>query len=153
MVSDKAWGKPLMDREQMIIGLSAAILAVALLLLVLAILHRRRLNQVSDQLAEGAVDNGETLKGVVTMQGDATRKHVSHAVDAIRHDTELTKIRITEFVDKHVHDSNEFRGQMTGLKDRVQHLIRVGDLLTDRLRALPGQIKEWLVGPKEPPKP
>jgi C4-dicarboxylate-specific signal transduction histidine kinase len=142
-----------MDREQMLIGLSAAILAVALLLLVLAILHRRRLNQVSDQLAEGAVDNGETLKGVVERENDATRKHVSGAVDAMRHDTKSTKQTLYDFVDRQTTDSNEFRGQIRSIKDRVQHLITVADGLADRLRALPGQIKEWLVGPKEPPKP
>jgi hypothetical protein len=127
-------------------------LAVAIAILVLTILHRRRLNQVSDQLAEGAVDNGETLKGVVKFENDATRKHVSNAVDAVRSDTKLSKQTMYDFVERQTMDSNEFRGQMTSLKERVQHLIRAGDLLTDRVRALPGQIKEWLTDGKEPPK-
>jgi hypothetical protein len=142
-----------MDRELEMIGLAVAILVVALAILVLAILHRRRLNQVSDQLAEGAVDNGETLKGVVKFENDATRRHVSGAVDAVRQDTKNTKQTLYDYVERQTMDSNEFRGQMTGIKERVQHLIRIGDLLTDRARALPGQIKEWLAGPKEPPKP
>ena len=126
-----------MDRELEMIGLSVAILVIAIAILVLAVLHRRRLNQVSDQLAEGAVDNGETLKGVVEKQGDATRKHVSNAVDAMRSDTKLTKQRLYDFVDQQTKDSNEHRGQLTGIKERVQHLIKVAD--------------EWLHHRKPPP--
>lgn len=141
-----------MNDHRTLLYLAWTTLAVLLLLLVLTILHRRRLNQISDQLAEGAVDNGETLKGVVVRENDATRKHVSGAVDAIRQDTKNTKQTMYDFVERQTMDSNEFRGQMTGVKDRVQHLIKVADGLADRLRALPGQIKEWLTH-KPPPSP
>ena len=142
-----------MDRELEMIGLSAAILVVVLAILVLAILHRRRLNQVSDQLAEGAVDNGETLKGVVKFENDATRRHVSGAVDAIAHNTEMTKLRITNFVDQHTNDTNEIRGQLTSLKDRLQWLIKVLDVIADRIRSIPAQVGEWLARNKDQPKP
>lgn len=142
-----------MDRELEMIGLSVAILMVVLAILVLAVLHRRRLNQVSDQLAEGAVDNGETLKGVVERENNATRKHVSGAVDAIRNDTKLTKGRVYDLADKQTIDANEFRGQITSLKDRIQWLIKVLDVIADRIRAIPAQVGEWLARSKEPKEP
>jgi hypothetical protein len=145
------------DGERWLLEICGLTLGVLLLLLVFAIWHRwhlhRRLDQISDQLAEGAVDNGETLKGVVKAENDATRRHVSGAVDAMRSDTKNTKQTIYDFVELQKIESNEFRGQLTGVKDRVQHLIKVADGLADRLRALPGQIKEWIYGPKEPPPP
>jgi len=140
-----------MNRELGLLAISGLILGLVLLLVVLTLVHRRRLNQISDRLAEGAVDNGETLKGVVERENDATRKHVSGAVDAIRQDTKNTKQTIYDFVERQTMDTNEFRGQMTGVKDRVQHLIRVGDTLADRLRSLPGQIRELFHGKQPPP--
>ena len=133
----------MMDREQRILGLLGLTLGVAILLLVLALLHRRRLNQISDRLAEGATDNGETLKGVVERQNDATRLHVSHAVDAIRHDTEMTKMRITAFVEEQARDNKEFRGQLTVHKTRLQWVIGVVDSLAAEVKAASAQVRAW----------
>lgn len=74
--------------------LSVLTFALLVLLLVFAILHRRHLNRISEQLAEGAADNGETLKHVVTEQNEATRRHISSEAAGIRHDTQLTKARM-----------------------------------------------------------
>ena len=87
-------------------------LLVALLMLALILRHRKKLQEISDQLAEGAVDDGKTLKRVVQEENAATRLHVSHAVDGVRHDTENIKIRVTEFIAQQTHSANEFRGQL-----------------------------------------
>lgn len=152
MVVGQAWGEPLMDREMHILEISSITLVLVLLLLVLVLLHRRRLNQISDRLAEGATDNGETLKGVVERENDATRLHVSHAVDAIRHDTEMTKIRITTFVEDQARDNKEFRGQLTVHKTRLQWVIGVVDALGAEVRTASAQIRAWF-GPKPPAPP
>lgn len=125
-----------MDRELWLIGISVLVLGLVLLLIVLMVLHRRHLHQISDRLAEGATDNGETLKGVVTAQGDATRKHVSHAVDTISHHTETTKLRITDFIEQQTRDASEFRGQLTVHKTRLQWIIGVIDALNAKVREL-----------------
>jgi hypothetical protein len=138
-----------MNRELWLIGISSLILGLVLLLIVLAVLHRRRLNQISDQLAEGAVDNGETLKGVVERENGATRKHVSGAVDAIRNDTKLTKQRVYDLAEQQTKYSSETRGQLTSIKDRVAWNIKAIDVLTDKLKAIPGQVAELFT--KKPP--
>lgn len=114
---------------------------VLLCLLMLAtlafvVLHRRHLNQISDRLMEGAVDDGETLKHVVERQGDATRLHVSQAVDAIQHNTEVTKSRVTDFIEQQTRDAKEFRGQLTVHKTRIQWLVGVVETLVSHVRAL-----------------
>jgi hypothetical protein len=139
----------MMNRELWLLGISSLILGLVLLLVFLAVLHRRRLNQISDQLAEGAVDNGETLKGVVERENAATRKHVSGAVDAIRHDTKFAKDRIVDFTDRQIADGNEMRGQMTALRERLRAVVQVTDTLLKRLHDLPAQVGEWLH--KKPP--
>jgi len=140
-----------MDRELTILELSSVTFALVLLLLILVLRHRRRLNQISDRLAEGATDNGETLKQVVTDQNDATRRHVSHAVDAIRHDAEMTKIRITNFVEEQARDNKEFRGQLTVHKTRLQWLIGVVDALAGEVRTVGAQVRAWF--DRKPPAP
>ena len=132
-----------MDREMHILEISSITLVLVLLLFVVMFLHRRRLNQISDRLAEGATDNGETLKQVVTDQSDATRRHVSHAVDAIRHDAEMTKIRITNFVEEQARDNKEFRGQLTVHKTRLQWIIGVVDALAGEVRTIGAQVRAW----------
>lgn len=139
-----------MDREQKILVLLVLTLIVMLALLVLSILQRRRLNVISDRLAEGAVDNGETLKGVVERENAATRKHVSGAVDAIRHDTKFAKDRMVDFADRQTADANEMRGQMTALRERLRAVVHVTDTLLKRLHDLPAQVGEWITR-KSPP--
>ena len=150
MVVGQAWGEPLMDRELHILEISSITLVLVLLLLVFVLLHRRRLNQISDRLAEGATDNGETLKGVVERENQATRLHVSHAVDGVRHDTETTKIRITAFVEEQARDNKEFRGQLTVHKTRLQWIIGVVDALGAEVRTVAAQIR-GLFERKPPP--
>jgi hypothetical protein len=144
-----------MDRELWLLEISGATLGVVLLLVVFAILHRRhvsrRLNQISDQLAEGAVDNGETLKGVVKFENDATRRHVSHAVDAIAHNTEMTKLRLTDFTEQQTRDASEFRGQLTVQKSRLQWLIGVVDALSKEAKTFIVQARQWFDRKSPPP--
>ncbi len=111
-------------------------LLVALLMLALILRHRKKLQEISDQLAEGAVDDGKTLKRVVQEENAATRLHVSHAVDGVRHDTENIKIRVTEFIAQQTHSANEFRGQLTTHKSRLQWIIGVLDKLGAQLHAI-----------------
>lgn len=63
------------------------------------------------------------LKKTVVEQGDATRGHVSGAIDSIAHNTQVTKDRVHDMVDA----QKEQRGQLTAVKERVQHLIKVFD--------------------------
>jgi hypothetical protein len=128
-------------------------LVLVLLLVVLALLHRRRLNQISDRLAEGAVDNGETLKDVVERENAATRKHVSHAVDGIRNDTKFTKHRITDLADRQSADGNETRGQIGALRERLRTVVSVTDTLLTRIAEIPAQVGEWLTKNHPPPPP
>lgn len=123
----------MMERSQLVLGLAILIFLGVAAILVLAILHRRKLHKVSDQLAEGASDNGETLKGVVKRENDATRKHVSNAVDGIRNDTKFAKHRMIDMEDRQKENANEMRGQITAVKDRLQWLIKVIDVLGDRV--------------------
>lgn len=133
-----------MDRELHLLGITGLILVLVLLLLVLALVHRRELRKISDRLAEGAVDNGETLKGVVEREGDATRRHLSGAVDAIRNDTKFTKDRMVDFESRQIADANEQRGQMTTLRERLRSVVQVTDTLLRRLQDIPAQVGEWL---------
>lgn len=139
----------MMNRELGLIAISSLILGLVILLVVLALLHRRRLNEISDRLAEGAVDNGETLKGVVVRENSATRDHVSGAVDAIRNDTKFAKQRILDLSDQQTADANEHRGQMTALRERMRSVVEVTDKLLKRLSDIPAEVAAWLH--KKPP--
>lgn len=141
----------MMDRELHLLEISSLTLVLVLVLLVFTIRHRRRLNQISDQLAEGAVDNGETLKGVVERENAATRTHVSGAVDAIRNDTKFAKQRIMDLSDQQTADANEHRGQMTALRERLRSVVEVTDKLLKRLSDIPAEVAAWLH--KKPPAP
>ncbi len=123
----------------------------SLLILLIVIRHRRQLQKIADLLAEGATDNGETLKGVVTAQNDATRKHVSHAVDAIRHDAEMTKLRVTEFIAHQKRESQEFRKEQSEQRTRLRWVIGVVDGLVTDVKALPEQIRSWFRDRPPPP--
>ena len=111
--------------------------------------HRHRLQSLSDQLAEGAVDNGETLKGVVEEQGAATRRHVSHAIDVVAHNSEMTKRTVREFVEQQTRDAKEFRGQLTVQKTRIQWLIGVLDALSAKVDKALTEIRAWFHRPPD----
>lgn len=141
-----------MDRAVYILEIGGLILVLVLLLVILALVHRRELRKISERLAEGAVDNSETLKDVVEREGAATRKHLSGAVDAIRSDTKFTKDRMVDFADRQMADANEQRGQMGALRERLRSVVNVTDTLLKRLLDLPAQVGEWLTK-KPPPEP
>jgi hypothetical protein len=126
------------------------LVGLVLFLILLVLLHRRRLNQISDQLSEGAVDNGETLKHVVERENAATREHVSLAVDSVRSDTKFAKERIIAMNDRQKLDANEIRGQIRALRERFRVVVEVTDKLLKRLEAIPAQVGEWL-SKKRPP--
>lgn len=125
-------------------------LAVVLLQLVVAVAQWRSLERLSDRLAEGATDNGETLKGVVVQQNIATRLHVSHAVDAIRNDTKFAKQMVREMAEKQVVHADETRGLLTSIKGRLQWVITGVDMLSLNVKTAVSAIDRW-INPKPPP--
>jgi hypothetical protein len=116
----------MIERSQWGIAIGIATLILLILLLIVVLLQRRRLDKISDQLAEGATDNGETLKGKVEFENDATRRHLSGAVDAIRNDTKTTKLGMYELTDRQSIDTKELHTRLDGLKALLQWLVKRG---------------------------
>jgi len=124
--------------------LLVSILVGLVLALLLLISHRFHLRAIAARLDRVPVSQEEMLKDVVRQENAATRLHVSQAVDGIKHDTDATKIRLTDFIDREQRDAGEIRGQMTVVKARLQSVIFAMDELTKRVIAIPGKIIEWI---------
>ncbi len=123
--------------------LLVVILILLLIILAVSVMHRRHLQAIERRLDRVPVNNEETLKDVIRHENaatrlavheanSATRLHVSHAVDGIKHNSEATKL-----------DVRELNTQVVRLRDRVQHLAEMIEALAKRVLSIPGQIAQW----------
>lgn len=131
----------------MIIILLVSILVGLAVVLFLLIRHIRSLAERLDRVP---VNNEELLKDVVRDENAATRLHVSLAVDGIKNDSEITKLRISDYIDREHIDADEIRGQLTVVKARLQSVILSIDVLKNHIIAIPGRIAEWFTNKDKP---
>lgn len=127
----------------MIIILLVSILVGLAFVLYLLIRHRLHLRAIAARLDRVPVNNEELLKDVVREENAATRLHVSQAFDGMKHAADLTKLRLTDFIDREQRDAGEMRGQLTVVKARLTSVIFAIDEIKKRLIAIPAQIIEW----------
>jgi hypothetical protein len=112
------------NEHRILIYLSVCLLIGIGVILATLYWHKRHLNRISQQIADLPPAPEGTERILTAIEG--ARMQISSTGD-------------------------ELRGQHGIIKERIQWLIKVIDVLTDRLRLLPSQIAA-LFTPKEPPK-
>lgn len=124
------------DRSQWTLYLAGTVVFLLLCIIGGLAWYKRRMDRISDHI--GGIPQGDVaaLRAVINDQNDLTRQHVSNVVASIQHDTEITKLRMYDAAEELATSANEMRGQFRAVKDRVQWLIKVIDVLTDRVNAI-----------------
>jgi hypothetical protein len=78
------------SKEQIALQLAALTFLGVIVLVILAIRHDRKLNNLPD--------GGESLKRTVETEQEATRQHISAVFDSVKQDTTVTKNRVDQMV-------------------------------------------------------